>query len=318
MLVLEQSTAGLSDSSLPVIHIVRYTRDPSLTSTADDDGANGSQEATVLTLSPSLNATEGFRIEQDDTPASPSSNRPFEYPVYPEEPGLDNLPLAPESLDYAHSDLPWQVSTQGALLPCVTALDHIRANGLEEFCDPVHFSLLWESILNYFFPTSEGFTVTQAYPNSSASSPYQSGDSDTASICFICYHKPRSGMYRLESFSSDERGPPLALIRLFSPLDFHNVHLRDTAEQYVQNQLDNFSPFSDYSNVLAISAMGKAWRGWTKDISYRDEEDGQASSSAYMDCPWMEDVTSEPGWDMLRVLVDSVTAQTQSGEHSLC
>jgi len=217
----------------------------------------------------------------------------------------DNEPV-PESTTYDH--LPSSISEQAILLPCISVLPHILEYGLEEFCDPTHFCLMWESILSHFFPASDGFTVSQGLPNDTAS-PYEA---EAPIISLVCYHRPATGLYRMfDGFSSDERGQPLVVVRIFSPLDFPNTHLRDAALQHVQNQLNTLSPFNGYTSMMAIAAMGKAWRGLTKDVAY----DSEGPNGSYaVDSEWMEDVTSAPSWDMLRAICDDIKRQTQTGE----
>ncbi|THV06702.1 hypothetical protein K435DRAFT_960307 [Dendrothele bispora CBS 962.96] len=329
MLLLQQGNERNSLDSEPVLHIVRDLRSRSahpangsrVLNQAGDQEVNESRQNEFTTEVPFIS------LEHEAEEPTPQSDLPNHDRVF-EDQNLgsrrDDLQASDvefePSLPNEQSDhLPASVAEQAALLPCVSALSHIIQNGLEEFCEPVHFCLMWEAILSHFFPRTEGFIISQDHPNSSATTLY---DQEAPAVSFVCYHRPVTGLYRMfNDVSSTGQGQPVAVVRIFSPLDFPNNHLRDAALQYTQNQLPSFCPLNDvdYTKVLAICAMGKAWRGWTKDITYSGEAmlpEGVDDFNSTMDSEWMEDVTSEVSWEILRVICEDIKRQTQTVETS--
>ncbi|KAF9268764.1 hypothetical protein L218DRAFT_954206 [Marasmius fiardii PR-910] len=195
----------------------------------------------------------------------------------------------------------------------------VATNGFRTHYHPRHFYHFWKLVMSFFFPSSEGYTCQHDWLNPTAeliSNP-SSSQSPTSLAVFRDYCSPYR--HRRHSVPSSASRYPVALIQIFSPLDFSNGLLRETAARQTLNQFEELAPYTSHETVLVVSAMGKAWRAWQKDTHFTDEEVRRwgiandenviASQEGMRDSEWMEDISSEVSRDILSRMCEDIKSQ---------
>jgi hypothetical protein len=154
------------------------------------------------------------------------------------------------------------------------------------------FYPLYNKILNYWFPPTEGYDVS---PQWSIPDPRKTVD---FTITFVIeYHQH-----------------PLLLVEIKPPSDFQLNSGRDAAIVQVIQRLDEIGPNNQHSDRLyAISAIGKRWRACYA-LKGNGSKGGQpvkgvaevnSLRSAKPDC-WNPDITSNASWAALRSIVETI------------
>lgn len=154
------------------------------------------------------------------------------------------------------------------------------------------FYPLYDKILNYWFPPTEGFDVSPQWsiPDSRKSVDF--------TIPFVIEHNQR----------------PLLLVEIQPPSDFHADSGRVGAINQVIQRLDEIGPGNiDLDRLYAISAVGKRWRACysLKGLSSKSGQPvrgvAQTSSlrSADANC-WNPDITSDASWAALQDIVETI------------
>lgn len=89
-----------------------------------------------------------------------------------------------------------------------------------------------------------------------------------------------------------------------APRDFHNVHTRAAAEALSTNQFEHVAPYcqNDYP-LCAIAAMGKKWTAFHRSPNLTAYE---AQSLGEERIDWMDDIVSEPSYEMIEVFFSSL------------
>ncbi|KAK1225292.1 hypothetical protein PQX77_011811 [Marasmius sp. AFHP31] len=172
--------------------------------------------------------------------------------------------------------------------------------------EPRHFYQFWREVMSFFFPPSKGYTMQQDWsPHGLPPSP-----SPTCfSIAIFRDYPSRATYYPYSSSARPRRRSsshvdstsrsPIAVIKIFSPLDFRNALLRETAARETSGQFEEIARSAQRDNMLVVTAMGCAWRAWQKSIHISDEErrrwglTNREGLEGMEDSEWMEDVGNE-------------------------
>ena len=154
------------------------------------------------------------------------------------------------------------------------------------------FFSLYDKILNYWFPPTEGFDVCPQWlvPDSRRFDDFTT------------------------SFAIEHNQHPLLLIEIKPPSDFQFDSGRNGAILQVINHLDEIGPKNLHADRLyAISAIGKRWRACYA-LKGNSSQGGQpvkgvakrnSLSSAHPEC-WNPDITSEASWKAFQGIVDTI------------
>ena len=160
------------------------------------------------------------------------------------------------------------------------------------------FYPLYNKILNYWFPAADHYDVCQNWiipdPNL-----HGSNDPEDYTITFVVKRQLQ---------------PPLLLLDVTPPSDFHVTWGRQEAIQQITYYLDVVGPTNQQAERLyAISVVGKRWRA-----SYvakgKGSKGGRAVKgiaavnslrSADPGC-WNSDITSEASWEALKSIVETI------------
>lgn len=94
------------------------------------------------------------------------------------------------------------------------------------------------------------------------------------------------------------------ILQVSAPRDFHNVHTRAAAEALSTNQFEHVAPYcqNDYP-LCAIAAMGKKWTAFHRSPNLTAYE---AQSLGEERIDWMDDIVSEPSYEMIEVFFSSL------------
>jgi len=152
------------------------------------------------------------------------------------------------------------------------------------------FFPLYDKILNYWFPPTEGYDVCPqwAIPDT--------GSFDDRSINFVIEHHQH----------------PLLLVDIKPPSDFQSR--RDGAISRAIVHLDELGPKNLHAERLyAISAIGKRWRafyvpngsGINRGRSVRGIAAKSSLESSGPEC-WNPDITSDASWTALQSIVQMI------------
>jgi hypothetical protein len=107
--------------------------------------------------------------------------------------------------------------------------------------------------------------------------------------------------------------PPLLLLEVKPPSDFHVDQKREAAIAQITERLNVIGPTNPHPRLYAISAVGKRWR-----VSYVAKGEGSKGgqpvkgiaavnplTSADPDC-WNPGMTSDSSWEALRSIVETI------------
>jgi hypothetical protein len=154
------------------------------------------------------------------------------------------------------------------------------------------FYPLYDKILNYWFPATEGYDVSPQWPI-----PDSRKTVDFAVTFVIEYDQH-----------------PLLLVEIKPPLDFQLVSGRNAAIAQVIHHLDEIGPTNQHVDRLyAISAIGKKWRACYA-LRGNSSEGGRpvrgvternSLRSARSDC-WNLDITSDTSFEALKNIVETI------------
>jgi hypothetical protein len=153
---------------------------------------------------------------------------------------------------------------------------------------------LYNWILNYWFPSAEGYNVCPKWHIS---------DSRRANnfINFVIeWHQ--------------QPPVPLLLVEIMAPSHFQSDSRRHKAIDLVTNRLDEIGPNNLHADRLyAISAIGKRWRACYA-LKGKGSKGGQpvkgvaaknSLRSAHPDC-WNPDITSDASWAAFQSIVKTI------------
>ncbi|KAL0579763.1 hypothetical protein V5O48_002257 [Marasmius crinis-equi] len=193
-------------------------------------------------------------------------------------------------------------------------------------CSPGHpreYYHFWKLIMSFFFPPSQGYTLQHDWHN-----PATESSTDSTPTSLAVFHdwpsratfNPYSNSSRFRRRSTTYTAPgsrsPIALIQIFSPLDFGNPLLRETAARETMERSEEAALYTHYDTLLVVSAMGTSWRAWQKNAQFTDEEAGRWGLTdegglleGMKDSEWMEDVISEVSKDVLSRMCEDVKHQ---------
>jgi len=148
---------------------------------------------------------------------------------------------------------------------------------------PYQFLDLWELILTHWFPETEGYRIKPQWEI-----PYLDDREGEADITFAVL----------------DGDNPVVLLQVSAPRDFHNVHTRAAAEALATNQFEHVAPYcqNDYP-LCAIAAMGKKWTAFHRSPNLTAYE---AQSLGEERIDWMDDIVSEPSYEMIEVFFSSL------------
>jgi len=150
---------------------------------------------------------------------------------------------------------------------------------------PQQFFDLWELVLMHWFPTSEGYRIRDRW-----SIPYLDGDN--------------IGTDPDVTFAVLQGDSPVVLLQVSAPRDFHNEHTRAAAEALSAEHFDHVAPYcNDAYPLCAIAAMGKKWMAFHRSPNLTAYE---AQSLGEERIDWMEDIVSEPSYEMLECFFATV------------
>jgi hypothetical protein len=154
------------------------------------------------------------------------------------------------------------------------------------------FYPLYDKILNYWFPPTEGYDVSPQWtiPGSRRT--------DDFTIAFVIEHHQRL----------------LLLVEIKPPSDFQVDSGRGVAILQVIQRLDEIGPTNQHADRLyAISAIGKRWRacyalkgnGSNGGRPVKGVAETNSLKSAKPEC-WNADVTSNASWAALQSIVETI------------
>lgn len=154
------------------------------------------------------------------------------------------------------------------------------------------FFPLYDKILYYWFPPSEGYDVCVQWP-------IPDGDpTGDLPISFVIEHNSY----------------PLLLVNVGAPTDFRFQSGRSHSRATAFCHLDFVGPTNDYSDRLyEIAAIGKRWRAWYTPKGGGGEEVRAVKGVARVnsirsdkpDC-WNPDITSDASWTALQSIVETI------------
>ncbi|KAJ7690667.1 hypothetical protein B0H17DRAFT_1064381 [Mycena rosella] len=153
---------------------------------------------------------------------------------------------------------------------------------------PYQFYDLWELILAHWFPEREGYTIKPQW-----SVPYLGGRDDAAAVTFAVL----------------DVDAPVLLLQISAPSDFHNVHTRATGEDLSARIFEHVAPYCPLDHLCVISAMGKKWTAFHRSANLTARE---ARSLGEDRVDWMEDVISEPSYEILERFLSVVKEAVRS------
>ena len=156
------------------------------------------------------------------------------------------------------------------------------------------FFPLYNTILFYWFPPTEGYDVHPQWPIPDAK------NFDDLTITFVIKYQQY----------------PLLLVEIKPPSDFRSDSGRGLAIDEVMGHLDQIGPNNLYADRLyAISAIGKRWRACYT-LKGKGTEDGPARpvkgiaaknslKTAHPEC-WNPDITSDASWAAFQSIVETI------------
>jgi hypothetical protein len=154
------------------------------------------------------------------------------------------------------------------------------------------FYPLFDKILYYWFPPTDGYDVCPQWPIPGSRKP------DDFTIAFVIEHNRH----------------PLLLVEIKPPSDFQLESGRVNALFQVIQRLDEVGPNNQYADRLyAISAIGKKWRACYT-LKGESSESGRpvkgiaaknSFKSAHTEC-WNSDITSDTSWAALQSIVETI------------
>ena len=150
----------------------------------------------------------------------------------------------------------------------------------------------WNTILQYWFPPTDDLDV---FPH------WMIPDSTVTEDQYISFVIQRPMQ------------PPLLILEVKPPSDFHLDQKREAAITQITEHLDVIGPTNPHPRLYAISAVGKRWR-----VSYVAKGNGSKGGqpvkgiaavnslrSADPDC-WNSDITSDLSWEAFRNIVETI------------
>ncbi|KAJ7209633.1 hypothetical protein GGX14DRAFT_452340 [Mycena pura] len=153
----------------------------------------------------------------------------------------------------------------------------------EHAATPYQFFDLWELVLAHWFPEREGYTIKHQWP--------------------IPYLHDRDGVADI-TFTVLDGDAAIVLLQVSAPSDFQNVHTRSAAEALSGSHFEHVAPYCTYDHPLcAIAAMGKKWTAYQR-LPKLTAREGQSLGEERID--WMDDIVSEPSYEMLDCFFSSV------------
>ncbi|KAG7090951.1 hypothetical protein E1B28_010021 [Marasmius oreades] len=238
---------------------------------------------------------------------------------------LDGSSFVVEEEEDSTDVYPCYIMRAASLLETPSSTSSGGIDGVYAPYHPRQFYHFWKLIMSFFFPPPEGYTCQYDWLDPAAQSmPTSSPLSLPTSLVVL---RDYSSQYRHRRCSVPNRGScyPVALIQIFSPLDFNNGLLRETAARQTLDQFEALAPYTNHETLLVVSAMGKAWRAWQKDSHFTEEEvrrwgltnnvfcrnsiSRQEGQGGMRDSEWMEDVSSEVGRDVLSRMCEDIKRQ---------
>ncbi|KAJ7287752.1 hypothetical protein C8J57DRAFT_1284817 [Mycena rebaudengoi] len=147
---------------------------------------------------------------------------------------------------------------------------------------PYRFFDLWELVLQYWFPESEGYTITHQWPI-----PYLSDHNRSACVTYAVL----------------DAGHPFVLLQVNAPQHFENPRTRGAAEVLSSSHFDQVAPYCPFDQLCVVSAMGKKWMAFRRSPNLTAGEAGAAEQDRI---EWMDDICSEPSYELLETFFSVV------------
>ncbi|KAJ7647558.1 hypothetical protein FB45DRAFT_893763 [Roridomyces roridus] len=169
-----------------------------------------------------------------------------------------------------------QLDSPSALAGLYPDLILQMAARLEDEGTPDQYDDLWELILTHWFPSSEGYTLHRHWQ--------------------VPYLRDRDGLDKVTIVVKTNAGIPVVLLDISPPRGFDNWHSRAAAQALSTDHFEHVAPYYDYP-LCAISAMGKKWTAFQSISSHLTAHEARAFGEENID--WMEDIVSEPSYEML-------------------
>jgi hypothetical protein len=156
----------------------------------------------------------------------------------------------------------------------------------------MEFYPLFDKILNYWFPPTDGYDVCPQWSIPDSRTP------NDLTTCFVIEHNQH----------------PLLLVEIKPPSDFQLDRGRVSAIFQVIQRLDEIGPRNLHADRLyAISAIGKRWRACYA-LKGESSESGQpvegiaamnSLKSTDTEC-WNPDITSDTSWAAFQGIVETI------------
>jgi hypothetical protein len=155
-----------------------------------------------------------------------------------------------------------------------------------------NFHAIYMQIFSYWFPPTDGYEVAPHWSIPGATKDRYI----TLVVKRLQWHEP-----------------PLLVLEVKPPSDFHLDQKREAAITQMTKRLDVIGPTNQYPRLYAISAIGKKWRA-SYVVQGEGSEGGQPVTgiaavnsfrSADPDCR-NPDITSDSSWEALRSVVEII------------
>ncbi|KAJ6558489.1 hypothetical protein DFH09DRAFT_1162972 [Mycena vulgaris] len=147
---------------------------------------------------------------------------------------------------------------------------------------PYLFYDLWELVLSHWFPEREGYSIEPQW-----AIPYLEDHDGAADVTFAVL----------------DANSPVLLLQISAPRDFHNDHTRATAEALSASQFEHVAPYCPLAQLCVITAMGKKWSAFHRSANLTAHEARELGEDRI---DWMDDVMSEPSYEMMECFLSDV------------
>jgi len=151
--------------------------------------------------------------------------------------------------------------------------------------DATAFYPLWRLVLAYWFPASQGYSLTENFD------------------------------FQRSSFDVLFREQPFLLLQIHGVTDIHSEITRTTLKERAHNMFDRAALWSGHPVLCVISAIGMRWNGFIRSTdTYRTSEQAQQVLLDDWLGGWSEDVSSQGSHDALNLFFGLLKSSLQSIE----
>ncbi|CAK5281338.1 unnamed protein product [Mycena citricolor] len=139
------------------------------------------------------------------------------------------------------------------------------------------YLILWELILQHWFPQDQGYQIQHEWklPHSSSCS----------TLAVFDQHS----------------NTPVLLLQLCALEDFDDIQTRATAEAFSEEDFHHVAQYCSSGPLCALTAMGQRWMAFQRFDALTGREAPQLSGERRVQ--WMDDAISELSYDLLRSLL---------------